>query len=185
MDNRHLQSTTEDGANGGLERGETQGAEEATGSALELDEHGGGTVLAQDADQLSGVSSEGLSLGGQVSNGRNKSNNGANGALDGREVKTTEETEDVGAELDGEDVAVEVGDLHNVVDDVALHDSRSETLESANEVTDKGTDLRETETGNQVLNSGGELDQGNGALGGGNGHEARAKTLQVTETTER
>ena len=185
----HLQDTSGDNAGGDNAANnigqvlEAEHREQAGGGALNLDEESGGAVLAEDAEELGGVSSDVLGGSGEARDSGNLGDDGADGALDVGQVKAAaEEAKNGGRNLDKEGVAAEVGDGHDVGERVALHvasDAGSDTLESANQRANERANLRETKTGEETLNGGGELDESDGALGSGNGQETTGSTLQV------
>lgn len=174
----HLQGADGDNAaDSAADGGQAKGRQEAGDSALDLDEEDGGTVLAQDSEQLAGVSTDRGGLGDEVRAGGDLGNDGADGALQGGEVSEVQlgqEAGESGLDVDEEAVAVQVGDAQ-VGDGVALQVAAGKALDGADETTDQGADLGETESGEETLNGGGELDESNLALLGGDGQVASAE----------
>lgn len=186
----HLQgeASGDNAANGAGQAGEAEQGEQAGGSALNLNKESGGAVLAEDTEELGGVSSDALGSSGETGDSGDLSQDGADGALDVGQVETTEEGEDSRLNLDEDGVAGEVGDGHDVGEGVALHvasGAGSDTLEGTNHGSNERANLGEAKTGEEVLNSGGELDESDGALASSNGHETTGGTVQVQGTDGR
>jgi hypothetical protein len=175
-------------ANGAGQAGEAKQGEQAGGGALDLDEESGGAVLAEDTEELGGVSGDALGGSGETGDSGDLSDDGTDGALDVRQVEATEEAEDSRLNLNEDGVAAEVGDAHDVGESVTLHvasDAGSDTLEGTNQGSNERANLGEAETGEETLNGGGELDKSDGALAGSDSQETTGGTVQVQGTDGR
>ena len=179
--------TGDDSADGGGQAGETQageetgdGGDETRQAGLNLDEQSGGAIGREETEELAGVLTELGSLAGEVTNSGDGSDNLANGALNGGEVKALEEG---GNSLEDEVLASLAdngqGALDGGVDTVVTAGEALDRAEGGDHGTNGLASLTEAKAGEEALNGAGELDKSVLAVSEGNGDGAASGTADV------
>lgn len=180
-------SALDDSADGGGQAGEAKTGEETrdgggeTGETrLDLNEEGGGTIGREQTEELGGVLTELLSLGGEVTNDRDGSDNLTDGAGDGGQVKALEER---GDSLEDEGLASLAdngqGALDGRVDAVVTGSDALNVAEGRDDGANGGANLAEAKAGEETLNGVGELDESELAVLEGNGDGATGSTADL------
>lgn len=170
-----LAKSGNDSANGDTDGGETKAGDEGSDLGGELDEELL-AIIAGDGEQALDGAGE---VREEVTDVAGGLDDGADGATNGGQAETVNESGNLGGELDQELLSVGAGDGEDLADggDEVLDDlaGGSVTLEGGTESSDDGadgdTDGRETKAGDEASDLGGERDQEGTDISTNNGDE--------------